>query len=406
MTARASFSTTPKTYDVCVITTIHRDFDNRIYLRQINSLLDAGMTVCIVAPWDFAKRTRDDYGFIATRFPPSRLSRVAHGWRTYKAAKTIEASVYIFHDNDFLPWGWLLKRRHRGSVVYDAHENIPEDIRYGKDWIPRILRRPLSVVFRFVEERIVKRLGETIVAVPNLARRFEAVGARAVLVRNFSSFSIPPGFRNDRAILYTGDLTRDYGVSNLLAIGREMKRRRVSAPLRIIDRFREQAELRRSFMQSVRDEHLAIEFLDAVPAERMPDILTKGLIGLSPIPNLPNKSLALPTKIFEYFAFGLVVLASDIAGTRDVMHNGEFGYLLKDSDIGAWVDAIQELLANPDLVRLYQERGREAARKDFNWENERARLVVYIQELLAAVPQQMVGESSAFRNARLDAVRQ
>lgn len=368
--------------DVCVITTIHQDFDNRIYHRQVNALLDAGLSVCVVAPWDFSRRTRFDYDFVATAYPATRPARIAHGLRTYRAALGVDAKVYIFHDNDFLPWAVRLKRRTRRTVVYDAHENIPEDILYGKDWIPRLLRRPASAVFRRVEEAAVRRLGETIVAVPHLEKRFTRQGAHAVLVRNFSRFDVPAGFRNDRAVLYTGDLTRDYGVDNLINIAREMKRRVIAAPLRLVDRFREDDRMRQYMHNTIQAESLNVEILDSVPAERMPEILARGCIGLSPIPDLPNKRLALPTKIFEYYAFGLAALASDIEGTRDALDGGRLGFLLPDNDPAAWVDAIERLLGDPGLLARYQAEGRRAATELFVWANEERRLVDYVRGLI------------------------
>lgn len=369
--------------DVCVITTIHQDFDNRIYHRQINSLLDAGLSVCVVAPWDFSKRTRSDFSFVELPKPRGRAARVTHGWRTYRAARGVNARAYIFHDNDFLPWAWKLRRATGRPVVYDAHENIPEDILY-KDWIPRFLRTPLSLAFRMIEEAIVASLKETIVAVSSLERRFRQVGARAVLVRNFSKFRVPAGFARERAILYTGEVSPDYGVYHLVEIAREMKRRGIDVPLRIVDRFREQVHIRDFVERAAREDGLRIEILDSVPAEHMPQILAKGCIGLSPLPDLPNKRLALPTKIFEYFAFGLPVVASDIEGTRQIMADDDLGFLLPADDYQGWVSAIQKLLDDPQLYAEYQRRGWHAVGNTFTWEAEERRLIEYTRALAAS----------------------
>lgn len=370
-------------YDICIITTIHQDFDNRIYQRQACALMDAGYKVCIVAPWDFTCRDRNDFSYVRTPYPARRKDRIVHGWKTFKAALGVDAHLYIFHDNDFLPWSLLLKRKTGRAVVYDAHENIPEDILYGKDWIPAAMRWPLSFIFRGVENFVVSRLGETMVAVTNLERRFRGVGARAVLVRNFANFNVAPDFHNEMGVLYTGDLTRDYGVENLLSLARSLKRRGIMVPFRIVDRFREDEVMRRYVRHVIDTEGLNIDILDPVPAQRMPEILAKGSIGLSPIPNLPNKALALPTKIFEYFAFGLVALASDIEGTREAMDDGRLGYLLPDNDIEAWADAIQEILENPAKAEHYRQLGREASRTLFSYPQEKERMLTYVAELLA-----------------------
>lgn len=371
-------------YDVCVITTIHGDFDNRIYHRQINSLIDAGFRVCVVAPWDFSKRTRSDYGFVSTLpYPAKRSARIAHGWRTFKAARKVNAKAYIFHDPDFLPWALLLRKRTRKPVVYDCHEHLPEEILHGKEWIPDVIRRPLASGFRKFENFAVRSLGEAIQANPGkIVDRFKAQGARVVLVRNYSKFNVPADFVNDRAVLYTGEVTPDYGVYNLLGIAREMKRRGLAMPMRIVDRFWGDEELRAKVKNQIAEEQLPIEILAPVTAERMPEILAKGCIGLSPIEDLPSKASNLPTKVFEYFAFGLVTLASDVGQHRWVLQDGYLGFLFEPHDYVAWVDAIEKLMNDPALFAEYQRRGRQAISDTYNWEAEERALVDYVGDLI------------------------
>ena len=103
--------------------------------------------------------------------------------------RRVAAKAYIFHDPDFLPFGLRLHSVTGRPVIYDCHENIPEDIRYGKDWIPPLLRPVVSVGFRMIENFIVRRLGRAIVTVPHLERRYKALGADVQLVRNFPRFS-------------------------------------------------------------------------------------------------------------------------------------------------------------------------------------------------------------------------
>lgn len=365
-------------FDVCIVTTIHGDFDNRVYQRQLNALADAGLKVCMVAPWDFSRRSRCDFDYVQTQMPQTRAARIRHSLRTYRAVRRVAAKAYIFHDPDFLPFGLRLHSVTGRPVIYDCHENIPEDIRYGKDWIPPLLRPVVSVGFRMIENFIVRRLGRAIVTVPHLERRYKALGADVQLVRNFPRFSVPQGFVCERAILYTGDLTRDYGVHNLVAIAREMKRRGVDAPLRIVDRFRDDEVMRQHVQQVITDENLNVEILRPVIAENMPNILAKGCIGLSPIPDLPNKVLAYPTKIFEYFMFGLAVIASDIAGTREVLDDGRLGILLPPDDTGRWVDEIEKLLTDEAYFRHYVDTAKAAVTDSYNWDKEEARLVNYV----------------------------
>lgn len=380
MTRRSVQAPSPACYDVCIITTIHPSFDKRVY-RQLCALADDGLKVCIVAPWDFSERDREDYAFVATSPPASRPARAMHAWRTFRVARKVPAAVYIFHDPDFLPFALPLKRLSRTPVVYDCHENIPEDILYGKDWIPRPVRVPLSAVFRAFENFVVRRLGRAIVTVPHLERRFSALGVDAVQVRNYPRLTVPPGFRNERAVLYTGTVSRDYGAENLLGIAAEMKRRKLDTPFRVVDLFHGELEFRQTFLDRIATEDLPIEILPPVASDRMAELLARGCIGLSPIMDTPNKALALPTKIFEYYKFGLVVITSDVDGSRIATEDGRLGLLVAHDKPDAWTDAIERLLKDQALFDTYRDAGLEAAETRFNWNSEAGRLTAFVEKV-------------------------
>lgn len=367
-------------YDVCVITTIHGDFDKRVY-RQICAFADAGLSVCVVAPWDFSKRRRFDYDFVQMDYPKSRFSRLLHTIGTYRAAKKVDAGVYVFHDSDFLPVSVLLKKAASRPVVYDAHENMPENILFGKEWIPAVLRRPLSAAYRRFENHTVSRLGTTIVAVDHLKRRFSALGVDAVLVRNFSRLQRPSNFSNDRAVLYTGSVMRAYGSDILLEISREMVRRGLKTPLRIVDRFLGDEKYRQWFLDETRKGCDNIEMIPSVSAEKMGDVLSLGCIGLCTGIDIPIHALALPTKIFEYYEFGLVVVSIDVEGTRVATDDGRLGVLVPQDDPGAWVDAIERLLTDKAYYDRFRNAALAAAETQFSWKFEAERMVEYVRDL-------------------------
>ena len=139
---------------------------------------------------------------------------------------------------------------------------------------------------------MTKLTGKAIVTVPNLTRRFSALGAEVVEVRNYPRLTVPDGFTNERAVLYTGTLSRDYGAETILRIAAELKRRSLDAPLRVVDLFGGDLAFRDAFLARVANERLPIEVMPPVPSDRMPDMLARGCIGLSPIMDTPNKALA------------------------------------------------------------------------------------------------------------------
>lgn len=62
----------------------------------------------------------------------------------------------------------------------------------------------------------------------------------------------------------------------------------------------------------------------------------------------PSRSEALPLSIAEAMQYGLPVIASNVGGVSELVHDGENGYLVKAEDAGALADKLQLLLESKE----------------------------------------------------------
>jgi glycosyltransferase involved in cell wall biosynthesis len=79
-------------------------------------------------------------------------------------------------------------------------------------------------------------------------------------------------------------------------------------------------------------------------------LLSKGCIGPSVAQDSPSKHEAYPTKVFEYMAMGMPVVASDLKLTRlreKRSRQGGCGVLASADDAGAYVDTALAILDDP-----------------------------------------------------------
>ena len=88
-----------------------------------------------------------------------RIRRVVHaGWMVVRG----KYEVASLHDPEMLPVGLVAGLLGR-TVVFDVHENVPGQL-ITKDWLPRVLRRPLSWLsarlLRIAEKRVAITLAE------------------------------------------------------------------------------------------------------------------------------------------------------------------------------------------------------------------------------------------------------
>jgi len=110
-----------------------------------------------------------------------------------------------------------------------------------------------------------------------------------------------------------------------------------------------------------------VRFLGPVPHEQVPQILEECDIGLSPLPDLLSYRVSSPTKVFEYLAMGLVVIASDLPAHRVIIQDGENGLLAPPDKPEAWAEAIAKVCWDEDLRKKLQNRARESAKR-YDWD--------------------------------------
>jgi glycosyltransferase involved in cell wall biosynthesis len=91
-----------------------------------------------------------------------------------------------------------------------------------------------------------------------------------------------------------------------------------------------------------------------------------------------------PRVLLEAASMGLPLVAADVPGSRDVVVDGENGFLVAPGDPAATADAILRLAAEPELRRRFGRRSRERAVARFDFEAVAARTVSMYRELLAA----------------------
>jgi glycosyltransferase involved in cell wall biosynthesis len=90
--------------------------------------------------------------------------------------------------------------------------------------------------------------------------------------------------------------------------------------------------------------------------------------------------------ILEYMAAGRPVVATDVAGAREAVVDGETGYIVPAGDDEAMAGRIAELLGDPERARAMGENGRCVARIGFSCEAQLARVEGLYDQLLSLGP--------------------
>jgi glycosyltransferase involved in cell wall biosynthesis len=363
---------------VCHITTVHPVDDHRILHKECLSLRAAGFDVTLVAPHAHDVVVHGVPVVALRDGARNRLQRMAQRPRAaYRAALALDADLYHFHDPEFLPYAVRLARTGR-RVVYDAHEDVPVQMRY-KEWIPARARPGAARAFARLEAECVARLDALVTPSVVALERLRPRQPRALLVANYPRLDeIRPAPRwsdRERAACYVGGVTRVRGAPELVDAmahaDAELHLAGAIVPAGL------RAELERSAGWP------RVRYAGRVGRAEVAALLARVKVGIIPLQPIANYVDAYPVKLFEYLAAGLPVIATDVPRWRAVLEEHDCGACVPFGAPELLGAAITSLLDDDDRAREMGARAREAAAAHYSWETQAAALVALYEELLA-----------------------
>ena len=374
---------------VCLLSSVHPSLDVRIFQKEARSLVEAGYEVTVVAIADFQERVIDDVRLLGLPQPSSRALRPLNWYRILRIALRERADIYHFHDPELLLVVPIIKALISKPIIYDVHENYPEDI-LTKEWIPRGLRRAVSAIFRFFENSMVRFVDGVVVVNEHLSQRFQRK-SRVVMVANYSrpeqfAGQVPagPGPGAKPYFVYTGRISDDRGIYECIQAA--MSLGDDSVALVCAGRVGHVSNQKLRTLLDGSQSIPSFQFLGLLPFEDVPPLLKGAVAGLLCFQPTPNNLLGTPNKLFEYMSAGIPVIASDFPYVREVVSQADCGLLVKPHSPSEIAKAMSQLLADPEDAKRRGRNGLRAARKRYNWQIEKQKLLSLYDVLLRGEP--------------------
>ncbi len=362
---------------ICHITTVHPRYDVRIFHKECKSLAKAGYDVHLIVADGKGDEIKDGITIHDIGKPSGRKERVLKfGKRALQKALEIDPLSYHFHDPELIPIGLKLKRKGK-RVIYDAHESVPDQLRY-KPYLNKPVRIAVSYGFKLYEHYAVARFDAVITVVPQIAARLKRHNPAVFLVRNFPSkaeFGQTALWENrQNHLCYLGAIHRAKGIIRLV---RALEK--LDTTLHLAGKFEDEAlEKQLKSMPGWKK----VKYYGVVDRYRVLEILNSVKIGVVLFEPVKNYLHSLPLKMFEYFGAGLAVVASDFPFWREITGNTDAVLWTDPLDTDKIVENIRLLLENDELARTAGQEGRKLVMQRLNWENEEKTLLSVYETIL------------------------
>ena len=367
-------------FDIVHVSSAHPWVDNRVHLREAAAAAAAGYRVRLIAvESDLGAPETDVDVVLIPRRRRVRRMLVSTAQACVLALRS-RARVVHLHDPELI-WTIPLLRMAGRTVVYDAHEDLPDQV-WGKDYLTH-RQRALFAALSLVLLRIAGTANRVVAATAWTGRRFPA--AKTIAIHNFPlSRAADEGQRDlqDRSavVAHIGVLSNDRGINVLSAVPEQAV---FPADWRIdmvgsIDAATSTDRLRAAAATG-RVRHRGV----VGPMEAR-DLLLDARIGVVPFRRTPVTDQIFPTKLFEYLAAGLAVIATDVPLWRRLLDGVDCVTFVPADDPEAIATAVRKYADDPELLREHGAEARRAA-QHFTWGPEAARLVAMYDELLPGV---------------------
>jgi glycosyltransferase involved in cell wall biosynthesis len=368
------------------LTSAHDSSDVRIFHKECQSLARAGYEVTVIAN-EQTNTTQGCVRILGVGTCGNRLQRVTSKMLLMmREAFRLNADVYHIHDPDLLPLGLLLRASGK-SVVYDIHEDLPRTIAY-KHYIPSFLRAPLVRLVESMENAAARAMSGLVAATPAIAERFRKFHSNVAVVSNYPMLSEllnedPKDWRERRrSVAYVGGIAAERGIHELLAAMDRLPAGDTTLELAgWYSDPRMEPELMKREIWSKVNWHGQ---LGRAGVTKLLSSVRAGLVVLRPEQNF---IVSLPTKLFEYMAAGLPVIASDFPLWRNIVAGTGCGLLVDPEDTSAIATAISYLLSHDAEAEAMGKRGRAAVEAKYSWEAEERTLIQFYVSLANPGPE-------------------
>ncbi|RDW99595.1 hypothetical protein UR08_11455 [Listeria kieliensis] len=358
---------------------VHVWSDTRIYFKEAKSLAKKGFQVEFYA-LDFDGE-KESITNLEMHYLPvlKRKDRHHHMRVLFQAFVESRARNFHFHDPELLFLAKKIKKKYGSEVktVYDMHEHLPAAI-LTKQWIPRFSRTFLSKFIAAIEKYYLKWVDAVIYAEISYKKNYAKNQAiKTVDVLNYPI--MPPEIKGiptqKFTLIYVGVLTEQRGLFNMLELAKTLREKGcLDFKLKLIGPvFTDEDKVADFIVTNKLEKH--IEQLERMQYKDIWEHYYQSHIGLCLLHPTPNNLNSHSTKLFEYMAARIPIIASNFPDFTQILTEADCGYTVDPFDPEGLADLVIKLKEDKKRTVEMGENGFRAFKKLYNWQCESEKLV-------------------------------
>lgn len=360
---------------ICHVTSLHSPDDARIFHKECMSLAKC-YDVTLIAP-NIVDYEKGGVHVRGVSLPEGRLKRMSKLSRVYEKARDIDADIYHFHDPELTSIGIKLKKLGK-KIIFDSHEDVPMQI-LTKEWVPRMLRKPLSVAYAAFEKRKFRQYDALVTVTPTITERLRTINPNTYQITNFPEYKELKDNRQwERKICFTGGVAEKYMHHIILDAIQDIDVNYVLAgPCNP-----------ESYMEILKSKTVwkKVDYRGVIKREDCASLMQECMVGMAVLDYLPNVGYRKGTlgvlKIFEYMQAGIPIIATDFDLWKEIIEGNQCGICVNPFDTKAISDAIVFFLNHPDKAKEMGDKGKEIVKKYYSWESQEQVLFQLYNDLL------------------------
>lgn len=370
---------------ICIVSTAHDARDDRLYYKEVRSLAKEHK-VTLIAPLAKNGQLSEDgtITFIRLQCKSSKISRALMVFRLLFTMPRNRYDVIHISDNEMLPFCLFLKWRCNAKIVCDIWEANYEMI-LGTAAKPSLTRRLLASLFHSMEKWVASRCDLVLTADSAIA---ESLGpnVNATVIFNYpllDVLSTEPAeldllrikYEGARCIIYHGSMSEERGILAAIEAMYYVRAKHPHAKLLLVGRIPESLSAKVSSLIDRMGLEEGISLVGWVDHTEVGKYLAISEIGLVPFERTRKFEKNIPQKIFEYWAVGIPIIATDLAPIRCYVSQCEGGLLTESNDPEVLSHAICSLLDQPQIAKQMGMRGKSKVEDCWRWERMETELL-------------------------------